>query len=142
MVNPTKFGSSVKTLLFLVIFQTILFQRFIVSKPIIIQEKCLYWKNIMKIACGYIQIYDNNVYESHATINWYWTDKKRKILESFDSMCPSCDLENELIAFQKKHKYVWKYVNGEIWITGPTADEDYRTEQSFECYMCLLKLYT
>ncbi len=103
-------------------------------------EKCIYWKERMRVSCGFIYLDDKHDHKSYATIEMYYSN--RKIFESFDKICNTCVFENELIMLLKNHRYKFEYIGNKMVIKGLTdKEEEYKSEQDIDCYMCVLKLY-
>ena len=99
-------------------------------------EKCLRWREKLKVSCGYIYT-DYN----YAQVNWNF--KNDRILKSIDEFCPSCNLKNELFLFELYEEKVYKisYDVNKIYIKNTYTEEIFETEQEFSCFDCFLSLY-
>lgn len=120
----------------------------ILTKNVTGKKKCLFWKEKLKVSCGFIYKNESDIKKTYAEVDWYYTN--RKIFESFDNFCYflddqiniGCNLKNELFLLEKNHNYVIRYEEGKIIFDSGESDDYYESSQNFEkCFLCILNLY-
>jgi len=100
----------------------------------IYSKKCLKWRNVLKVSCGYI-------YDDYAQVNW--NIRNQEILKSIDKFCETCNLKNELFMFDLSKEEIYKinYKNNKIIVKNTKTNEIFETVQDFSCFECFLNLY-
>lgn len=104
-------------------------------------EKCFYWKEHLRIACGQVYIDEKSSFKSYAVVDWYWTNPT--LPNSIDKFCDyRCSLHKRKdLIFRKSHQYKFFMMGNTLVIEDLTVKVRYKYEESIECLECILGLF-